>query len=196
MRIITQHSTYIYKSKSSAMRAARNAVGHQYLVEAPELGSRFDGVIPVTKEMISVEPLGDGWRWSYTFYLSDVLVRVRHADGNVADVRYGEVAHWKDATTPGDPIVQAQAAEFESAKCAPPRECATCAHGEYGGATDCEPCRQCTESTLSSWTPSVIPRCETCARYRDDYSDDCDVCQDEDDLPGWKPSHHAFVLTR
>ena len=98
MRYVTEHSDHVYTTKSSAMRAARNEVGHSYVVETPELENRFDGVIPITTDMISVESCEGGWRWSYTFNLADVIVRVRHADGGIADVRYADVAHWQDAT--------------------------------------------------------------------------------------------------
>lgn len=115
MRYVTEHSDHVYTTKPSAMRAARNEVGHSYVVETPELENRFDGVIPITTDMINVESCEGGWRWSYTFNLADVIVRVRHADGEIADVRYADVAHWQDATHPCDEgvrIVSAQAADY------------------------------------------------------------------------------------
>lgn len=102
MRFITQHSQHIYKSKSSAMRAGRNAIGDKYLVEAPELGSRFDGCITISADMVSVEPCADGWRWSYTFDIDAVIVKVRNVDGTIGEARYADVAHWRDACTPND----------------------------------------------------------------------------------------------
>lgn len=111
MRYVTEYSDHVYTAKSSAMRAARNAVGHSYLVETPELRNRFDGVISITADMISVEPCEGGWRWGYTFDLADVIVRVRHADGEIADVRYADVAHWQDASTPVDDALRTLAME-------------------------------------------------------------------------------------
>lgn len=100
MRTITQFSQHVYTTKASAKRAALNAVGSTYLVEDPELRNRFDGEITIGTDMIDVMAVGNCWQWSYTFDLYDVLVRVRYADGTIADVRYAEVAHWRDATTP------------------------------------------------------------------------------------------------
>lgn len=111
MRYITKHIDHVYTTKSSAMRAARNAVGHSFLVESPEMENRFDGVIRITTDMISVESCEGGWRWAYTFDLADVTVRVHHADGSIADVRYADVAHWQDAYTPVDDSLHSLAME-------------------------------------------------------------------------------------
>lgn len=100
MRYITQYSQHVYKSKFSAMRAGRNAIGDKYLVETPELGSRFDGCITIIPSTINIEPYADGWRWSYTFDLADVIVSVRNTAGTVGVVRYADVAHWQGACTP------------------------------------------------------------------------------------------------
>lgn len=114
MRYVTEYSDHVYTAKTSAMRAARNAVGHSYLVESPELRNRFDGEIRVTADMISVESCEGGWRWGYTFDLADVIVRVRHADGEIADVRYADVAHWQDACTPVDDALHVLAMEAQT----------------------------------------------------------------------------------
>ena len=102
MRYITEYSEHAYATKSSAMRAARKAVGCEFFVETSELATRFDGVILITADMINVDPCEGGWCWSYTFNLADVMVRVRHADGEIADIRYADVAHWQDADHPCD----------------------------------------------------------------------------------------------
>lgn len=96
---IVKHSQHIYTAKSSAMRAARKAVGHSYPVEAPELENRFEGCITITADMLGVEACEGGWRWTYAFDLAEVMVAVRSADGTGTQRRYADVAHWKDAST-------------------------------------------------------------------------------------------------
>lgn len=105
MRTLTKYSEHLYTTRASAMRAARNALGRNYPLkdsEVPELRNRFDGDITIGTDMIGTEACegGWGWRWMYTFDLGDVSVRVRYADGTIADVRYADVAHWQDATHP------------------------------------------------------------------------------------------------
>ena len=100
MRTITQYSQHVYTTKASAKRAALNAVCSTYLVDDPELRNRFDGEITIDSDMIDVVAVGNGWQWSYTFDLYDVVVKVRHADGTIEHTRYANVAHWQDATTP------------------------------------------------------------------------------------------------
>lgn len=106
MRSITQYHEYIYKAKASAMRAAKNAVGHRFLVAAPELGNRFEGHITIDESMIAVEAHEGGWRWLYTFNLGDVIVEVLDGDGPVIQTLFGEVCHRPDCSTPAASILQ------------------------------------------------------------------------------------------
>ena len=99
MRTITVYSEHIYTTKSSAWRAARNAVGNCYKVKQPEFEHNFEGTITVGTEMLSVEPCAGGWRWAYTFDLADVETWVLR-EGRQIDCRYGDVAGWKDCCTP------------------------------------------------------------------------------------------------
>lgn len=100
MRTVTQYSDHIYKSKASAMRAARNTVGCTYVVNEPEFQHNFDGHIVISADMLAVELRRGGWCWSHTFDFGDVMTRVRRTDGEIVEVRFAEVAHWKNCQTP------------------------------------------------------------------------------------------------
>lgn len=182
MRTISAFSGHIYTTKASAMRAARNAVGHQYVVEAPELGSRFDGVITIGMDMIDVMAVGNGWQWNYTFDLADVLVKVRYADGTIDDVRYAEVAHWQDATTP--PAESAPNPVHEVA-----RQVQTYLRARDNAESDEERYRLYDEHV-----PSLIALCREAGA---DYGDIFRTCHTvEIALRGNTPSYIAEVIVR
>jgi hypothetical protein len=82
-----------YSSKSSAMRAMRNAAGSKMLVTHP-MFSHFDAYVPLRAEMLAPTKLQGGWSFCWTYAPADVLVAVLGTDGMAHNVPFPEVAHW------------------------------------------------------------------------------------------------------
>lgn len=72
MRDCIEYSKHIYTSKSSAMRAAKNAIGREVGVVNPQIGNGFDAILIITENMLDVSPCENGWRWSFSYGQEDV----------------------------------------------------------------------------------------------------------------------------